>query len=46
MIYHLAEQSHWEQARRDGTYARSTRGLSLADEGFIHASSAQQWPVV
>ena len=46
MIYHLAEQSHWEQACRDGTYARSTRGRSLAEEGFIHASSAQQWPLV
>ncbi|MBC9823965.1 DUF952 domain-containing protein [Terrabacter sp. MAHUQ-38] len=46
VIYHLAEQSHWERARRDGIYARSTRGLSLGEEGFIHASSAQQWPVV
>lgn len=46
MIYHLAEQSHWEQAQRDGLYARSTIGRSLADEGFVHASSAEQWPVV
>ena len=46
MIYHLAEQAHWQQALRDGSYVRSTRGRSLAEEGFIHASSAQQWPVV
>ena len=46
MIYHLAEQSHWEQARRDGAYTRSTRGRSLDDEGFVHASSKAQWPVV
>lgn len=46
MIYHLAEESHWEQARRDGAYTRSTRGRSLVEEGFIHASSAEQWPVV
>src|SRR6476619_6193194 len=46
MIYHLAEQAHWQQALRDGTYAQSTRGRSLAEEGFIHASSAEQWPVV
>jgi len=46
MIYHLAEQADWEQAQRDGTYTRSTRGRSLEEEGFIHASSAEQWPVV
>ena len=46
MIYHLAEQADWEQARRDGSYTRSTRGVSLEEEGFIHASSAEQWPVV
>ena len=46
VIYHLAEEAHWEQARRDGAYTRSTRELSLDEEGFIHASSAEQWPVV
>ena len=46
MIYHLAEQAHWQQALRDGTYTQSTRGRTLAEEGFIHASSAEQWPVV
>ncbi|MGW5237323.1 DUF952 domain-containing protein [Monashia sp. NPDC004114] len=46
MIYHLAEQPDWEHAVRTGTYARSTRGSSLDDVGFIHASSAEQWPVV
>ncbi len=45
-IYHLAELSHWEQARRDGAYTWSTRQLSLEEEGFIHASTAEQWPVV
>ncbi|GAA2160780.1 uncharacterized protein (DUF952 family) [Humibacillus xanthopallidus] len=46
MIYHLAQQSGWEQAQRDGAYTQSTIGRSLDDEGFVHASSAQQWPVV
>lgn len=46
MIYHLAEPAHWQQALRDGTYAQSTRGVSLAQEGFIHASSQEQWPLV
>jgi uncharacterized protein (DUF952 family) len=46
MIYHLAEQADWQQALEDGSYVGSTRGRSLAEEGFIHASSAQQWPGV
>jgi len=45
-IYHLAEPADWEQAQRDGAYTRSTRGVSLEEEGFIHASTAEQWPVV
>ena len=45
-IYHLAEPQHWEQAQRDGAYAQSTRGRTMEQEGFIHCSSAQQWPVV
>ena len=46
MIYHLAEPADWEQALRDGSYTRSTRWVSLEEEGFIHASSEEQWPVV
>ena len=47
MIYHLAEQAHWQQAlSRRHLHAQSTRGRTLAEEGFIHASSAEQWPVV
>ena len=45
-IYHLAQQSHWDQAQQSGSYRRSTVGRTLDDEGFIHASSAEQWPVV
>lgn len=45
-IYHLAEPEKWEQARRSGSYTESTRGRTLAQEGFIHCSSEQQWPVV
>lgn len=45
-IYHLAEPQHWEQARRDGSYAQSTLGRTMEQEGFIHCSSAQQWPEV
>ena len=45
-IYHLAEPRHWEQALLSGSYTQSTLGRTLAQEGFIHCSSAQQWPVV
>ena len=46
MIYHLARQADWERAQCDGAYTWSTIGRSLAEEGFVHASSADQWPVV
>ena len=45
-IYHLAEPEKWEQARGTGRYAESTLGRTMEQEGFIHCSSAQQWPVV
>lgn len=45
-IYHLAEPEKWDQARLTGSYAESTRGRTMAQEGFIHCSSAEQWPVV
>jgi len=45
-IYHLAEPEHWGNAVRAGRYAQSTRGRTLAQEGFLHASTAQQWPQV
>jgi uncharacterized protein (DUF952 family) len=41
-IYHIAAAADWEQARRDGQYTTSTRGLTLAEQGYIHASTAEQ----
>ena len=41
-IYHLALPADWDDAGERGLYAVSTRGLSLADEGFIHCSFAHQ----
>ena len=41
-IYHIAAAADGEQARRDGQYTMSTRGLTLAEQGFIHASTAGQ----
>jgi len=41
-IYHIALARDWAQAQRDGQYTTSTRGRTLAEEGFIHASTAAQ----
>jgi uncharacterized protein (DUF952 family) len=42
-LYHLALAADWEAAQEAGQYAVSTRGRTLAEEGFIHASRADQW---
>ncbi|CAA9253011.1 MAG: hypothetical protein AVDCRST_MAG41-1989 [uncultured Corynebacteriales bacterium] len=39
-LLHLALPAEWDAALAAGTYERSTRGKSLAEVGFIHAS----WP--
>ena len=41
-IYHIASASDWAAAQRSGTYATSTRGRTLEQEGFIHASRREQ----
>ncbi len=41
-LYHLALQPEWQAAQGSGSYRRSTRGRSLEQEGFIHASYAHQ----
>jgi glutathione S-transferase len=42
-IFHLATRADWEAAQRSGGYTTSTLGRTLAEEGFIHASRADQW---
>ncbi len=42
LIYHLAYRADWVAAQRDGEYLTSSRGRTLAEEGFIHASTAAQ----
>ncbi len=42
-LFHIATAADWEQAQREGRYTTSTYGVSLAEEGFIHASRADQW---
>ena len=41
-LYHLALAADWQQARQLGEYRISTRGQSLEQVGFIHASYAGQ----
>lgn len=45
-VFHLAESEHWESAQASGRYERSSLGVSLEEEGFIHLSTAAQWPGV
>ena len=42
-IFHIATATDWAAAQASGSYTTSTRGVSLADEGFIHASREDQW---
>ena len=38
MIYHITRKTDWETARHTGAY----QGDTLATEGFIHCSNAEQ----
>jgi glutathione S-transferase len=42
LIYHIANAADWQQAQAEGAYRTSTRGRTLEQQGFIHASTAQQ----
>jgi uncharacterized protein (DUF952 family) len=42
VIYHIAVAADWDKALGDGAYTTSTRGVSLAEQGFIHASTERQ----
>ncbi|MDO9496418.1 MAG: DUF952 domain-containing protein [Nocardioides sp.] len=42
-IFHIATVSDWTVAQAAGGYSTSTIGRTLVEEGFIHASRADQW---
>jgi uncharacterized protein (DUF952 family) len=44
MLYHLALAADWDEAQLAGEYRVSSRGASLDEVGFIHASFAEQLP--
>ena len=41
-IFHIATAADWRRALESGTYATSTVGRTLEEEGFIHASRRDQ----
>ena len=41
-ILHIADRADWAAARTAGRYEVSSRGRTLADEGFIHSSTSRQ----
>jgi uncharacterized protein (DUF952 family) len=41
MILHLAIRADWEQAKLSGNYPWSTRGISVADEGYTHTAATR-----
>jgi uncharacterized protein (DUF952 family)/GNAT superfamily N-acetyltransferase len=41
-IFHIADANDWSRAAASGSYETSSRDLSLAEQGFIHASRLDQ----
>ena len=45
-VFHVALAADWQAAQEAGDYRVSSLGRTLAEEGFLHASYADQWPGV
>jgi uncharacterized protein (DUF952 family) len=45
-IFHIARLADWKEAEASGSYAVSTLGRTLEDEGYIHAARHDQVPAV
>ncbi len=45
-VLHLAGRDAWARALETGSYTGSTRGMDLAEVGFVHMSTAAQLPGV
>jgi uncharacterized protein (DUF952 family) len=46
MIFHITDAATWASSQHQGVHTGSTRGIDLAEEGYIHCSTAEQWPGV
>ncbi len=42
LIYHVSTRPDWERAQLAESYETSTRGRTIAEVGFIHASTKEQ----
>lgn len=42
MIFHVTDTERWAQSQAAGQHTGSSRNLELADESFIHCSTADQ----
>jgi uncharacterized protein (DUF952 family) len=40
IIYHVTSPADWEQGKQAGEYTTSTKGKTLGEVGFLHASTA------
>jgi uncharacterized protein (DUF952 family) len=45
-IFHVTTEADWARAQAEGTYSLSTRGLTLAQVGYVHCAFEQQVAVV
>lgn len=45
-VWHLALAEHWQEALATGRYEWSTLGLTLTQQGYVHASTVAQLPGV
>lgn len=43
MIFHITDTATWDASQQKGHHTGSTRGVDLAEEGYIHCSTAEQW---
>jgi uncharacterized protein (DUF952 family) len=41
-VFHIATAADWTAAQHAGEYTTSTRGVTLEEEGFIHAARREQ----
>jgi uncharacterized protein (DUF952 family) len=41
-LFHITERVTWQAAEMTGEYRASTRGVTLAEQGFIHCSLRHQ----
>jgi uncharacterized protein (DUF952 family) len=41
-IFHITTEAEWARAQAEGAYSASTRGLTLAQVGFVHCAFEEQ----